>query len=254
MEACRPTSVRLAFAIQTAIRSTGAGFQTPLTSLAGKQRKRHRPLRGRMQRALRVVPQRFSVRQLFTLRACWAATERLQLVMPLTLPCSRTSSKRRRRTRESHTVHASQQRPLSVTQLTRRSMLSDAIKTAVIGLVSGLFGGLGGAALVGLAGDSVDLSVASSSPVLIDHPSGRAIRIDTVGFDSPAVHFLDTDGSVIFELMTTPTGHALMEMRNPNTGEPSIRLDTATPTGAARLIFFDPATGKPARTITFDSE
>lgn len=88
----------------------------------------------------------------------------------------------------------------------------------------------------------------------IEHASGKALRIGTAGFESPFVHFLEADGTTKMELMTTPTGHALFEMKFPNTSNPAIRIDTATPTGAARIVLFDPATGEASKTIMFDSE
>lgn len=117
--------------------------------------------------------------------------------------------------------------------------------------------------LIGVAVARITVGMASQQPVVsakdgqlltFEHSSGRQLRIGTAGFDSPFVHFIEPNGTVVMELMTTPTGHSLFSIKNPQTGDPAIRIDTATPTGAARIVFFDPATGKPARTITFDSE
>ena len=117
--------------------------------------------------------------------------------------------------------------------------------------------------VIGVAAARITVGMTTQQPfasgedgqlLTIAHSSGRQLRIGTAGFDSPFVHFVEPDGTVVMELMTTPTGHSLFSMKNPQTGDPAIRIDTATPTGAARMVFFDPATGKPARTITFDSE
>ncbi|MEM9662953.1 MAG: hypothetical protein AAF937_11670 [Planctomycetota bacterium] len=88
----------------------------------------------------------------------------------------------------------------------------------------------------------------------VEDESGRQIRIGTAGFDSPFVHFVEPDGTVIMEMMATKTGHSLFEMLNPETGEPAITIDTATSNGAARIVLYDPKTGQPAKTITFESQ
>jgi hypothetical protein len=115
-----------------------------------------------------------------------------------------------------------------------------------------LFGGVAGLMIAGL-GMYLGMSFRPPNPVTIAHPNGSELVMGTLGFDSPYVFLRSPGGKQAMDIMATPTGHSLLEMRNPQTGQPALLIDTATPTGAARILLYDPATGEVAKAITFDS-